>query len=41
MKEEITKESKEEINVLDEGINLDDTAIIRLMCCGTALAPFR
>ena len=41
MKEEITKETKEEITVLDEGIDINDTAIIGAMCCGTALTPFR
>ncbi|MFH2045541.1 MAG: hypothetical protein ABIK92_10395 [Pseudomonadota bacterium] len=41
MKEEKAKETKEEIMVLDEGIDVDDTVDMGIMCCSGALAPFR
>ncbi|MGB5157740.1 MAG: hypothetical protein WBN77_09925 [Desulfobacterales bacterium] len=41
MVEEKRKESKEEITVLDEGIDLIDMADAYGMCCWGPLTPFR
>lgn len=41
MIEEKKEERKEEITVLDEGIDIDDIAGAFGLCCGGALTPFR
>ena len=41
MKREKREERKEEIVVLDEGIDVEDMAGPKGMCCGAALTPFR
>ena len=41
MEREKREESKEEIVVLDEGIDVEDMAGPRGFCCRGALTPFR
>ena len=41
MEEEKREERKEEIVVLDEGIDVEDMAGPRGMCCSGAFTPFR
>jgi len=41
MEREKREERKEEIIVLDEGINVEDMAGPKGLCCRTAFFPFR
>jgi len=41
MKGEKREERKEEIVVLDEGIDVQDMADPKSICCGVAFSPFR
>jgi len=41
MEREKTEERKEEIIVLDEGMDVEDMAGPKGLCCRTAFSPFR